>query len=191
MKINHENILLIENWLVENQLAPSLDDHFVRKTYAEVLEKYYKIKNKESIKTRNRAYRLQYDFVRRDLLKILFKKNNYSAVGIRAGFVYAIANPAWPDYVKVGSAIDVIDRLNSYQTSSPHRDYYLVDYYFAHDRLKEEANVHSLYNRNSEWCLCSVEEIKLYFKHRKRETQVSVTEDKLYEVKRKNKILLA
>jgi hypothetical protein len=59
---------------------------------------------------------LQYDFVRRDLLKILHKRNGYSATGISAGYVYAIGNSAWKDFVKIGSAIDIDDRLNSYQT---------------------------------------------------------------------------
>ena len=40
------------------------------------------------------------------------------------GYVYAITNPAWPGWVKVGMAVDSNDRLNSYQTSSPFRDFF-------------------------------------------------------------------
>ncbi len=35
------------------------------------------------------------------------------------GQVYAITNPNFPDWVKIGMAIDAEDRLNNYQTSSP------------------------------------------------------------------------
>ena len=35
------------------------------------------------------------------------------------GYVYAIINPAWPDWVKIGKAYSHNDRLNNYQTCSP------------------------------------------------------------------------
>lgn len=179
MKINHENTGLIEEWLLLSKQTISLEDEFVRRIYEDVLERRYKLSTTTSKRQRIRAYRLQYDFVRRDLLKILYKQNNYSATDIRAGFVYAIGNPAWKDYVKVGSAIDVRDRLNSYQTSSPLRDYYLIDYYFAHDRIKEEKLLHYKFyeDRLSEWCKISEENIKNFFKSRKKETQIPLREE--------------
>lgn len=185
MKLTHENILLIENWLIDNNITPTLEHDFVIKTYQEVLMPYYKIKDKESVKHRNRAFRLQFDFVRRDLLKIIYKNNNKSANGIKAGYVYAIANPAWQNYIKIGSAIDVYDRLSSYQTSSPFRDYYIIDYYFVDNRLEEENKLHMMFDRNSEWCKVSEHEIKNLFKIKKIETQISVPDDILYEVKDK------
>ena len=48
---------------------------------------------------------------------------NYNTT--KAGYVYVITNAAWPEWVKVGMAIDADDRLNGYQTSSPFRDYEL------------------------------------------------------------------
>jgi len=65
----------------------------------------------------------------------LHKSGNYKSFGdaafsalqkdvqVKEGYVYVITNPAWPDWVKIGMAIDAEDRLNGYQTSSPMRDY--------------------------------------------------------------------
>ena len=50
------------------------------------------------------------------------------------GQVYVITNPNFPDWVKVGMAIDAEDRLNNYQTSSPFRDYVLQYYYDVNNR---------------------------------------------------------
>lgn len=187
MKLTHENIILIENWLDTNEIVPTLDHDFVIKTYTEVLLPLFKVKDTESVRQRDRAFRLQFDFVRRDLLKIIHKRNNKSALGIKAGYIYAIANPAWSDYIKIGSAIDVNDRLKSYQTSSPLRDYYIVDYYFVDDRLNEESLLHSTFDRNSEWCKVSILDIKTLFKSKKKEHNIIVPESLLYEVKNKLK----
>lgn len=124
-------------------------------------------------------------------MKILHKRNDYSASGISAGYVYAIGNIAWKDFVKVGSAIDVDDRLNSYQTSSPHRDYFIIDYYFVLDRRKEESVLHSMFeDRQSEWCNVSHERLRSIFKQRKEGRIVHPTADKLWEVKDKRNSIL-
>ena len=71
-------------------------------------------------------------------------------VQVKEGYVYAIANPAWPDWIKIGMAIDAQDRLNGYQTSSPMRDYVLVyDVYFK-DRLEAERKAHKVAERYGE-----------------------------------------
>jgi len=41
------------------------------------------------------------------------------------GHIYVITNPAWPGYCKVGRSLGVTERLRTYQTASPHRDYTL------------------------------------------------------------------
>lgn len=64
MNFEHDNILLIDNWLKRENLVPKLEDEFIRTVYHEVLEKQFKISKIESIKKRTRAYKLQYDFVR-------------------------------------------------------------------------------------------------------------------------------
>jgi hypothetical protein len=63
-------------------------------------------------------------------------------VQIKEGYVYVITNPAWPDWVKIGMAIDSDDRCNSYQTSSPHRDYELKYDIETSDRRALEQAAH-------------------------------------------------
>jgi hypothetical protein len=59
---------------------------------------------------------------------------------VKAGHVYIISNPAWPEWVKVGMAIDAADRCSNYQTSSPFRDY-VVEYSFASTNRREDESV--------------------------------------------------
>ena len=104
----------------------------------------------------------------------LYKPGRYKSFGdaaftalqkdaqVKEGYVYAICNPAWPDWVKIGMAIDANDRLNGYQTSSPMRDYILVyDIYFK-DRLEAERKAHKVAerygNRQGEWFKITREE---------------------------------
>ena len=58
------------------------------------------------------------------------------------GQVYVIANPAWKDWVKVGMAVDAMDRTGNYQTSSPFRDYTLLYTYDVDDRRAAESAAH-------------------------------------------------
>lgn len=78
------------------------------------------------------------------------------------GQVYIITNPAWEGWVKVGMAVDAKDRLNSYQTSCPFRDYMLYYSYETKDRRKAEAEAHSKldekFERRKEWFRCTPEE---------------------------------
>jgi len=68
--------------------------------------------------------------------------NNYTQ--IKEGHVYAITNPAWPEWIKIGKAIDAEDRLSSYQTSSPMRNYKLVHFVYFEDRNVAEKKAHLL-----------------------------------------------
>ena len=61
---------------------------------------------------------------------------------VKEGYVYVMTNPAWPEWVKVGMAVDSEDRLKSYQTSSPFRDYILVYSYEVDDRRAAELAAH-------------------------------------------------
>lgn len=58
------------------------------------------------------------------------------------GQVYIITNKAWPEWVKVGMAVDSQDRLKNYQTSSPFRDYSLLYSYEVNDRRAGESAAH-------------------------------------------------
>lgn len=71
------------------------------------------------------------------------------------GHVYIITNAAWRGWVKVGKAVDAYDRLNSYQTSSPMRDYKLYAAFNVDDRAVAEKIAHSIldgrFERRNEW----------------------------------------
>ncbi len=81
---------------------------------------------------------------------------------VKEGSVYVMGNPVWPEWVKVGMAVDAEDRLNSYQTSCPFRDYMLYYSYKAKDRRKAESEAHSKldekFERRKEWFRCTPEE---------------------------------
>ena len=72
------------------------------------------------------------------------------------GFLYVIANPAWEEWVKIGMAVNAEDRLKSYQTSSPFRDYELIIAMPVKDRRLAEAEAPKkaeeiARERNGEW----------------------------------------
>ena len=58
--------------------------------------------------------------------------------------MYVISNPAWENWYKIGKAVDARDRWNSYQTSSPHRDYVLITSKVVKNRGVAERMAHSL-----------------------------------------------
>jgi len=62
----------------------------------------------------------------------------------KSGHVYAMTNAAWPEWIKIGKAIDAEDRLSSYQTSSPMRDYKLVYSVHFDNRNVAERKAHTL-----------------------------------------------
>ena len=80
------------------------------------------------------------------------------------GQVYVITNPNFPEWVKVGMAIDAEDRLNNYQTSSPFRDYSLVASWDVTDRRLAESEAHKalqkVHERKFEWFNCTPEQAR-------------------------------
>lgn len=82
----------------------------------------------------------------------LFKPGNYKTLDdafdhtelqrVREGYVYVMINPAFPGWVKVGSAVSMSDRENSYQTGDPHRQYTMVGGVYTEDRLTLERACH-------------------------------------------------
>jgi len=72
------------------------------------------------------------------------------------GDVYAITNSAWPEWIKIGKAIDATDRLKSYQTSDPHRAYTLRHSVSHENRHTSEIRAHKALElisdeRRNEW----------------------------------------
>ena len=89
----------------------------------------------------------------------------YKLDSIKEGYVYAITNPAWPEWVKIGMAIDADDRCNGYQTSSPLRDYSLEHTVMSNNRRKAEAEAHKAASniaaeQRGEWFKINIEQAK-------------------------------
>jgi len=51
-----------------------------------------------------------------------YKANPYK------GFIYVVTNPAWNNWVKIGRAINIKERIKNYNVSSPYRDF-KVDFF--------------------------------------------------------------
>ena len=89
----------------------------------------------------------------------------YKLDSIKEGYVYAITNPAWPEWVKIGMAIDANDRCNGYQTSSPFRDYTLEHVVVTNNRRAAEAEAHKFASKiaketRGEWFKLDIEQAK-------------------------------
>lgn len=139
MNHTHEVTIQLNEWLSRNPGEP-ITNKLALKFYKETQYRGEITKNR-SVTFRMNIMRLCIRYNNISLMAILYGNNGMTAKGMRAGYVYAITNPAWPDYIKIGSAVDVYDRLNSYQTSAPNRDYCLERYIFVEDRLAvERAN---------------------------------------------------
>ena len=94
--------------------------------------------------------------------RLVFNTMNPKDIGIfakalydnqKAGHVYVIVNDAWPEWVKIGKAVDAQDRLNGYQTSSPMRDYRLVHSVYFEDRhtAEKKAHIAAAFNTKHPW----------------------------------------
>lgn len=78
------------------------------------------------------------------------------------GYVYIATNPAYSGWIKIGSAVNLAQRLSSYQTSDPLRRFEFNFHIEVDDRVAvEKWCQHSLshsYSRQGEWLQCSLEE---------------------------------
>lgn len=93
----------------------------------------------------------------RNRVALQFVENYHT--GIEEGFVYVVTNPAWPGWVKIGSAVDPESRCKNYQTGSPYRDYILEGYGYSPLRKNTERAVHLFLGREvGEWFHLPVEE---------------------------------
>lgn len=60
---------------------------------------------------------------------------------LKAGILYLIENPAFPDHYKVGMTINLKQRLAQYQTYDPYRQFSVAKYDFVLDRHRCEADL--------------------------------------------------
>ncbi len=74
----------------------------------------------------------------------------------KSGYLYIITNPAFSEWVKVGTTLNLNNRLHTYQTGSPFRDYKILyslkhpEYLQAEKRIKETMRYFAKSIRN-EW----------------------------------------
>jgi hypothetical protein len=88
---------------------------------------------------------------------------NYNAS--TKGDVYIITNKAWPEWAKVGKAVDATDRLKNYQTSDPFRAYELYHSVTKENRHTAEVEAHKALealskDRKNEWFKIDLSEAK-------------------------------
>jgi len=82
-------------------------------------------------------------------IKLKYIKNNYTA-SFKEGFVYVLTHPKFPNYFKIGSTIDIHDRLSSYNVGCPLREYKILLYYPSQNRLEDERKLHNYFNFHSQ-----------------------------------------
>lgn len=77
-----------------------------------------------------------------------------SKTKIKEGFIYFITNSAFPGWVKIGSTINLSERLSTYQTCDPNRKYIIQFSKYFPDCKTAEFQLHNLLNvhqGNGEW----------------------------------------
>ena len=171
MKVNDERLIRYESYLLrEGITSPDFDisdDLVIRIFHKYVYPNTKLIYLNKTNRAWSRLISTQINYTRLFLLHVKFRRNGNKASGIKEGFVYLVTNPAWPTKVKIGSSIDVMERLNVYQSYSPNRDYQLHEYYFSNDRFREEKQWHRSLSAGGEWCECELDSIQHVFKKKK------------------------
>lgn len=94
--------------------------------------------------------------------KVSYKTRRDGAQTATTGFLYVITNPAWDGYYKVGKTTNLSNRLATYMTGSPLRDYsYLftieVDDVNGAERLALQK-LSEYYEIKGEWVVASKHE---------------------------------
>lgn len=62
---------------------------------------------------------------------------SYKKTG-KGGYLYIITSPAYPGWVKVGTTLNLNNRLHTYQTGSPFRDYKVLYSLYHPEYLQAE-----------------------------------------------------
>jgi len=97
--------------------------------------------------------------------QIIKKKKRRKRI-IKTGYVYILYNPAWKGWLKVGMSYDPKIRCDSFQLSSPHRDYKLYYKRFFEDVIIAEHEAHNIIDnlslkRKGEWFKTSKNDAKI------------------------------
>lgn len=98
------------------------------------------------------------------------KRNDNKRIALNSGYVYIITNPAFPEWVKVGSTINIDERLRSYQTSDPKRGFVVNWSEIFDDRIDIENKLRKLIKNegieiSNEWCKIHYSKVKYLCKN--------------------------
>jgi hypothetical protein len=75
---------------------------------------------------------------------------------VKSGFLYIVTNEAFPEWVKVGTTMNLTERLHTYQTGDPFRRYRIVysihhpEFLQAEKRIKDVMK-HFAKETKGEW----------------------------------------
>lgn len=101
----------------------------------------------------------QYRFARRlaglTMLKLNFERGAKFS-DMQAGIVYVISNKSYPLHFKIGMTIELNNRLDTYQTYDPYRNFKVEKYDFVLNRQhieKQILNHPDITNEQGEWIL--------------------------------------
>lgn len=86
---------------------------------------------------------------------------------VTEGFIYAIENKAWKGWIKVGCASNLDERLSTYQTGDPLKQYKIILSKPVKNRKDAEKEIHNLLrkvDRNGEWFFTNKDYIANLFK---------------------------
>jgi len=164
MKLDTSQIERYHNYLLDYGILNEdfeITDHLVCEIFFKYVYPHTKIKYISRTENQfNRYVTKQLNFTRLSLLNLKFYLNGNKSKGIKEGFVYAITNPSFPGFTKIGSSINVFNRLNSYQTYSPNRNFELKSYFFSYNRFLDEKDLISIHECKNEWICVPYEKIK-------------------------------
>ena len=143
--------------MIFNKIIPALGkfqitDHHINEyisIYGEIFSK-----SNTGLKRQN-EYRFARKLAGRTLTSLL-NSRGFKFNEIDAGMVYMISNPAFPMHYKIGMTLDVIDRLSSYQTYDPYKQFKVVKYNFVLNRKlieRQLLNHPDLFKDTGEWIL--------------------------------------
>ena len=90
--------------------------------------------------------------------------------GLLKKYVYIISNSSYQDEYKVGVASNVKNRLNSYQTSDPNRDYKLEHTKYTPYFREIEKHIHDKFDNRHEWVRANLKDIISEIENYKRPT---------------------
>jgi len=89
--------------------------------------------------------------------------------GKGAGVIYALSNPSWPGWIKIGMSVTGLSIESRYNTSYPYRDAKLIEEVRVSSRSKAERRIHKLVEekskaRKNEWFRISQKEVRRFMR---------------------------